>query len=306
MELNYLRVFYEVAKSGKFSESAKKLNISQSALSRSVSLLEESEGVVLFDRSKNGVQLTPKGNEVFRLCEKLFHTEKEIEDICRGAQEKCEGYLRFAASDHIINHLLPEYIRSFRNEHPEIVPSIRSGTPDEVIQLLLTTECEFAFMFAKINSPQIEFRRLHSERMSLVCHPDLWKECKSTNNEKTLKKIINKYGYISSIGASLDRRSSQVLLELFGEQPKIGFEINSQESQKKYCMAKEGVAYLQHFMVKKEIESGELHEISIEHIHEFPLWLAKPKGKNLSLNSRTFLQHLGMEFASKSEAKEAT
>ena len=79
MELNYLRVFYEVAKSGKFSESAKKLSISQSALSRSVSLLEESEGVVLFDRSKNGVKLTPKGLDVFRLCEKLFQTEKEIE-----------------------------------------------------------------------------------------------------------------------------------------------------------------------------------------------------------------------------------
>jgi DNA-binding transcriptional LysR family regulator len=298
MELNYLRVFYEVAKSGKFSESAKKLSISQSALSRSVSLLEENEGVILFDRSKHGVQLTPKGLDVFRLCEKLFYTEKEIENVCREAQFKCEGLLKFAASDHIINDLLPETIRKFRKKHSEVVPSIRTGTPDEIIQLLLTSDCEFALMFAKINTPQIEFRRLHVERMSLVCHPDLWEECKSTNNEMTLKKIIGQYGYISSIGASLDRRSSQVLLELFGEQPKIGFEINSQESQKRYCIAKEGVAYLQHFMVKKEIENGELHEISIDHIHEFHLWLAKPKGKILSLNSRTFLQHMGMEFAS--------
>lgn len=291
MELNYLRVFYEVAKSGKFSESAKKLSISQSALSRSVSLLEESEGVVLFDRSKNGVKLTPKGLDVFRLCEKLFQTEKEIENVCRGAQEKCEGLLRFAASDHIINDLLPETIQKFRRQNPEIVPSIRSGTPDEIIQLLLTTDCEFALMFAKINTPQIEFRRLYPERMSLVCHPDLWKESKSSSNEKTLRKLINKYGYIGSIGASLDRRGSQVLIELFGEHPKIGFEVNSQESQKRYCLAKEGVAYLQHFMVKKEIESDELFEISVDHIHEFHLWLARPKGKNLSLNSRAFLQH---------------
>ncbi|MGZ3809636.1 MAG: LysR family transcriptional regulator, partial [Bacteriovorax sp.] len=172
MELNYLRVFYQVAKDGKFSESAKKLNISQSALSRSVSLLEESEGVVLFDRSKNGVTLTPKGVDVFRLCEQLFQTEKEIEDLCRGIQENCEGFLRFAASDHIINDYLPTPMHEFRRLHPKVVPSIRSGTSDEIINLLLTTDCEFALMFAKINTPRVEFRRLHPEGMSLVCRPD--------------------------------------------------------------------------------------------------------------------------------------
>ncbi|MBY0414073.1 MAG: LysR family transcriptional regulator [Bdellovibrionales bacterium] len=292
MELNYLRVFYEVAKDGKFSESAKKLNISQSALSRSVSLLEESEGVLLFDRSKSGVKLTPKGLDIFRLCEQLFQKEKEIENLCRGVQDKCEGLLRFAASDHVINDLLPQSLHEFRRENPKVVPSIRSGTPDEIVNLLLTTDCEFALMFAKINTPQVEFRRLYPERMSLVCHPDLWKECKSSSNEKTLKKLITKYGYISTIGASLERRSSQVLIELFGELPPVGLEVNSQESQKRYCLAKEGVAYLTSFMVKKEIEKGELFEIPVDHIHEFHLWLARPKGKHLGLASRTFLKHL--------------
>lgn len=292
MELNYLRVFYEVAKAGKFSESAKKLNISQSALSRSVNLLEEAEGVILFDRSKSGVKLTPKGLDVFRLCEKLFQTEKDIENLCRGIQENCEGYLRFAASDHVINDYLPNSLHDFRRLHPKVVPSIRSGTPDEIVHHLLTTDCEFALMFAKINTPQIDFRRLNPERMSLVCHPDIWKECKSSSNEKTLRKVIGKYGYMSAIGASMDKRSSQVLIELFGEMPAIGFEINSQESQKRFCMAGEGVAYLTNFMVKKEIAKGELFEIPVDHIHEFHLWLARPKGKQLSLTSRTFLKHL--------------
>lgn len=298
MELNYLRVFYQVAKDGKFSESAKKLNISQSALSRSVSLLEEGEGVVLFDRSKSGVALTPKGLEVFHLCEKLFQTEKEIENLCRGIQEKCEGLLRFAASDHIINDYLTNPIHEFRRDHPDVVPSIRSGTPDELVNFLLTTDCEFALMFAKINTPQIDFRCLHSEKMSLVCRPDLWKECKSSSNEKTLRKLISKYGYMSGIGATVGKRSSQVLIELFGEMPLIGIEVNSQESQKRFCLAGEGVAYLANFMVKKEIANGELFEIPVDHAHEFNLWLARAKGKHLSLTARTFLEHLvpGIEF----------
>ncbi|MGZ3807656.1 MAG: substrate-binding domain-containing protein, partial [Bacteriovorax sp.] len=106
------------------------------------------------------------------------------------------------------------------------------------------------------------------------------------------RKLINKYGYMSSIGALMGRRSSQVLVELFGELPSVGIEVNSQESQKRFCLAGEGVAYLANFMVKKEIESGELFEIPVDHIHEFHLWLARPKGKHLSLTSRTFLKHL--------------
>lgn len=295
MELNYLRVFYEVAKLSKFSEAAKKLNISQSALSRSVTLLEKSEGVTLFDRSKQGVSLTPKGHEIFRLCENLFQVEKEIESLCRNTQNICEGTMIFAASDNIINNLLPLSLREFCKEYPKVVPSILSGSPDEITNYLIAGQCEFALMYAKINTPQIEFRRLGPEIMTLVCHPDLWKECKSSSNEKTLKKLVLKYGYISSFGALLDNRPSRVLIELFGEVPRIGLEVNSQESQKRFCLAKSGVAYLSNFMVKKEISQGKLFEIPIDHPHEFHMWLARPKGKQLSLSARTFLKHFSKE-----------
>jgi LysR family cyn operon transcriptional activator len=295
MELNYLRAFYEVAKAGKFSEAAKKANISQSALSRSVALLEEGEGVLLFDRSKSGVVLTSKGHQVFLLCEQLFHTEKEIEDLCRGVQEKCEGPLRFAASDHVINDYLVKPIHKFRRQYPKVVPSIFSGTPDEIVNALLTTECEFALLFAKVNTPQVEFHKLQPEVMTLVCRPDIWKESKSSSNDKTLKKVLQSYGYLCSIDALTGSRSSRVINEVFGETPQLGLETNSQEAQKRFCLAGEGVAYLARFMVEKEIARGDLFEIPIDHPHEFNLWFAKRKGRHLSLPARTFLKHFNVD-----------
>ena len=98
MELNYLKVFFEVAKAGRFTEAAQRLNISQSALSRSVALLEESCGVQLFERSRKGVVLTAVGGEVFRQCEIIFQTMHRIDDVCRGIQETCAGPLRFATT----------------------------------------------------------------------------------------------------------------------------------------------------------------------------------------------------------------
>jgi DNA-binding transcriptional LysR family regulator len=302
MELNHLRVFYEVAKIGRFSEAAKRLNISQSALSRSVALLEKSEGVHLFERSKRGVTLTNIGNEVFFRCEQLFQTFHEIEGLCRGTRESCEGPLRFATTDHVTNDLLIKPIQSFRRNFPRVIPSIFTGTPDEIIHSILNTECEFGLLFSKPALPQIEYKVLRSEKMALVCHPEVWKQNKMPTEAKTLKKVLKSVGYIASIGALLQSRPTRVLTELFGEMPRIGLEANSQEAQKRFCLAGGGIAYLARFMVEKEIKSGKLFDIPINDLHVFNLWIATRKGHRLSLSARAFLEHLQAEEGMRTEA----
>jgi DNA-binding transcriptional LysR family regulator len=293
MELNHLRVFFEVARVGKFSEAAKQLNISQSALSRSVALLEEEHGVQLLERSKRGVTLTRVGQEVFEQCEQLFQTANRIDEICRGIRTACEGPLRFATTDHVTNDLIIQPVQAFRREFPLVVPSIFTGTPDDIIQNLLNTDCEFGLFFTKIPTPQIEYEIVFQhQEMALVVHPEIWRENKGPTQQATLDKVISKVGYISSIGALAQTRPSRVLTELFGKMPRIGFEANGQETQKRVCLARGGVAYLARFMVENEIKSGLLHEISVEHPHTFHLWVATKKGRVLSLSASTFLQRL--------------
>lgn len=294
MDLNYLRAFYEVAKVGRFSEAAKRLHISQSALSRSVALLEEAENVSLFTRSKAGVSLTPTGHEIFLRCEQLFRTEREIENLCRGTRETCEGIFRFAASEHIVNDLLVRPLEEFRAQYPRVIPSISSGTPDEIVNSLLTTENEFAFLFSKIETPQVTYTRLQPETMALVCAPKLWKKY-SGKAGSPLRAIMREKGYLCSIGSLANARSSRVIRELFGEAPEIGLETNSQEAQKRFCLAGEGVAYLARFFVEKEILSGSLYEIPVDHPHEFHMWLARRRGRLLSLTARNFLQRFGVK-----------
>src|SRR6185312_8942101 len=98
MELNHLRYFYEVAKSGSFTEAARRLHISQSALSKAVAQLEDAEGVKLLTRSKKGVVLTLIGSEIFTKSSAIFAAVTDIEDTCRGRKSVCEGPLRFGAS----------------------------------------------------------------------------------------------------------------------------------------------------------------------------------------------------------------
>lgn len=292
LELNHLKVFFEVAKAGRFTEAAQRLNISQSALSRSVALLEEDCGVQLFERSKKGVVLTAIGAEVFRQCETIFQTVHRIDDVCRGIQETCAGPIRFATTDHIVNYLLPEPLRDFREEYAKVLPSIYIGTPDETLERLLLTDCEFNLSFAKVAAPQVEFEALREEPMALVVKSEVWKATRAANHHARVAKVLEKVGYLSSVGASAQRRPSRVLRELFVDLPNIVTEVNGQEPQKKICMAGGGVAYLARFMVADEIKSGILHEIDVEKTHAFKLWLGTRRGHELSLAARTFIDYL--------------
>jgi LysR family transcriptional regulator, cyn operon transcriptional activator len=292
MELNYLQVFFEVAKAGRFTEAAKRLNISQSALSRSVALLEESAGAQLFERSKKGVELTPIGVEVFRQCEILFQTVHKIQDVCKGVHETCEGPLHFATTDHIVSYILPRPLLNFRADYPLVIPSIFLASPDEILQRLLHTECEFTLSFAKVPAPQVEFEALRDEPMALVVRSEIWKKARSANRAAALNKVLDDVGYISSIGAFAQTRPSRVLKELFGRMPPVSVEVNGQEAQKQLCLAGAGVAYLARFMVAREIENGQLHEINVEKTHTFAMWLAVRRGHELSLAARKFIELL--------------
>ncbi len=292
MEINHLRVFYEVAKAGRFTEAARILNISQSALSRSVALLEASEGVQLLERSKAGVKLTLLGTEVFVRCEELFKKFHDIENLCRGKKEVCEGPLRLATTDHVTNDVLIQPMQKFLTHFPLVTPSVFIGVADEIIQNLLFTDCEFALLFVKVPLPTIDYQIIRAEQMALVCNPNIWKKNKQSSVHRTLKKVIEEIGYLASPGARMQSRPSRVLMELFGEVPKISIETNSQEAQKRFCMAGAGVAYLQRFMIQREVDRGELYEIPMENLHSFNLWLATRKGRHLSLSARTFLQYI--------------
>ena len=292
MQLNHLRVFFEVAKAGQFVEAAKRLNISQSALSRSVAILEDEEGVKLLERSKSGVALTPIGAEVFRQCEQLFQVVRKIEDVCKGVQTECEGPLYFATTDNIATYLLPKLLKDFRLRHEKVLPRISIGTPDANLEKLLLTDCEFTIALAKIEAPQVEFEALRREPMALVVERGLWQSMKGVGEGSRLSRLLKSTGYIASVGAQTGTRPSRVLKELFGTIPPIAFEVDGQEAQKQICLAGGGVAYLARFMVADEIASGRLHEIEVGKPHEFKLWVATRRGKELSLPARTFLDEL--------------
>jgi LysR family transcriptional regulator, cyn operon transcriptional activator len=290
MEINHLRYFFEVAKAGSFTAAARQLRISQSALSKSVALLEAAEGIKLLQRSKKGVTLTALGQEVFRMSSAVFSQVAEIKNTCRGTKEICEGHLRFGASDHVTNYLLAAPLLEMRRAHPKVIPSVFAGTPNEIVGSILNNELEFGLFFTKVNVPGISYEVLASLPMAVVCHPKMLPEGKSSLAR--VRSLVKEAGFIGSIKAQYQNHPAADFIKLMDKHTPTVFESNSQETQKRYCLAGGGVAFLARFMVENEIDRGALVEIPTAKPLSLDLHVARRKSLPLSLSARTFLQQL--------------
>jgi DNA-binding transcriptional LysR family regulator len=284
MELNYLRAFFEVAKSGSFTCAGRRLHVSQSTLSRSVAMLEEAEGVTLFYRAKSGVSLTEIGKEVFRSAAEIFEKVEAIENVCRGKKEAKGGALLLGASDHITNYLLIPLFAKLRSAFRKITPCVFTGTPDALVHKVFLGELEFGLCFTQVKVPGIQFEGLKRLPMTAVASPKL--------GVRRGRELLEKHGFIGSIRSHYHVYPSDVFLEQFNGTPPMSFESNSQEAQKRFCLTGGGVAYLARFMVEQEIAEGLLMEVPMRKPTHAELFLASIKGSTRSPNAEEFLKLL--------------
>jgi DNA-binding transcriptional LysR family regulator len=283
VELNHLRSFYEVAKAGGFSAAARKLRISQSALSKAVGLLESHHGIVLFERSKRGINLTAAGQSIFADCVTIFAKVEHITDTLRRHEVTCEGLLRFGASDHLARYLLVQAITSFQNKFPRIIPSLYVGSPPDLVTRILAGDLEFGLSFTHLDMPGLVYQRIGRSELVLV---NRGKHGKSRGKRNPDEPFIP---MITSISREYQKQPSHRVFAMYGERAAVAFECNSQDLQKRFCLAGMGSVLLARFMVEEELKSGALIQIPTEDEIFADFLLMKRSTHVLSLGAQTFI-----------------
>ena len=139
-----LRVLREVAQSGAFSAAARTLGYTQSAVSRQAAALEAVAGRPLFNRSRDGVSLTPAGA---RLLARAVRVLDELDAAVRetAGAEAATGPVRLGAFATAAAGLVPRALASLPRElrvtlreatTPALTRALRAGTLDLAILAL--------------------------------------------------------------------------------------------------------------------------------------------------------------------------
>ncbi len=117
--LDRLRTFIVVARTGNLSAAARELDATQPNVGRQMTALEKEVGLTLFVRHSRGIGLTKQGEEFLALCHDIFGRLVQGRDIIREKDSKPQGILRVVTGIGTTETII-ENIPTFFKKHPGV------------------------------------------------------------------------------------------------------------------------------------------------------------------------------------------
>lgn len=114
IELDKLKAFYTIVKSGTFTKAADILNISQSALSRAIQQFEYRIGTKLIIRSPQELKLTIEGKKLYDFAERTLKDAEALANQFNDNSNEAQGKLKIStmpATAFILMKQVPEFLK---------------------------------------------------------------------------------------------------------------------------------------------------------------------------------------------------
>lgn len=259
MNLQHLRYFLAVARSGRFTAAARQQHVTQPTVSSAIAELEQELGVRLFHRGRQ-VELTLEGST-------LVDYAVQIEDLLDEALERVTGGLpqpgdsfRFGAIDAAVIYLLPEVLRDFVAHHPDVELAIEVGpTSRDLVEHVLANRAEFAVISLPYEHPRLRTLAVMRDEMPLVVGPSH----PLAGRRRVRTPDIAAEPFILFQPDSVSRRIVDEHFTEVGITPRVVMEMRSPEAMRKLVEAGVGVSFLPRIAVAESLRAGTLKEVRV-------------------------------------------
>ncbi len=259
MNLQHLRYFLAVARSGRFTAAARQQHVTQPTVSSAIAELEQELGVRLFHRGRQ-VELTLEGRT-------LVDYAVQIEDLLDEARERVTGGLpqpgdsfRFGAIDAAVIYLLPEVLRDFVAHHPDVELAIEVGpTSRDLVEHVLANRAEFAVISLPYEHPRLRTLAVMRDEMPLVVGPSH----PLAGRRRVRTPDIAAEPFILFQPDSVSRRIVDEHFTEVGITPRVVMEMRSPEAMRKLVEAGVGVSFLPRIAVAESLTAGTLKEVRV-------------------------------------------
>jgi DNA-binding transcriptional LysR family regulator len=168
MDQQQLEYFQVVGRLQNVSRAAERLAMTQPALSRSIDRLERELGVALLERVGRGVRLTRHGEAFLPHAERalaaLADGRRELDDLSGTAARRVSlGFLHTLGPEYV-----PELIRAFKLEHPEIRFDFSQNGTGVLDRQLEGGELDLCLTSGPRPNPLVAWARLLEEDVFLI------------------------------------------------------------------------------------------------------------------------------------------
>ncbi|GMT43846.1 MAG: LysR family transcriptional regulator [bacterium] len=262
LNLRHIFAFNNVAETLNMSKSAQNLFITQSAVSQTIKDIENKFTIKLFIRQNNKLYLTYEGKGLYIYTKKIINLLEDAQLCLENFNTLKKGCVCIGASTTIGNYLLPELVKTFKEQYPDIDINIFIGNTHEVINKLRLSDIDVGLIegLPQTDDTTVKTTKFMKDELIFVCSPQHHFAKKKTVDLKELKGenfIIREKG-------SGTRQIMEAEFEKHGISINIPYKFNNSEAIKNAVSCNLGISVLSKLIVKKELSTNMLKKINIK------------------------------------------
>jgi DNA-binding transcriptional LysR family regulator len=267
MDTELARTFLTVAATGNFVAAASRLHVTQSTVSARIHSLETALGARLFQRGRNGAELTPSGKRFLRHAKHLVRTvEQARHDV--GLPQGFHDVLTLSGRIALWEGFLPHWVAWMRDAAPDVSLRLEIGFEADIMQGLIEGTVDIGVMYTPTSRAGLTVEPLFDETLLLVTSdvargwpddgyihidwgPEFHAQFSETHPEVGPPALVANIGWL-------------------GVQQILSFG---------------GSGYFPERLVRRYLESGQLHELPEGPRFRLPAWMVFPRdSESASLN----------------------
>lgn len=286
MELRNIKSFLRAAELQNFTHAADDLGYSQATITMQIKQLEEELGTPLFERFGRNVKLTQHG-EIFarRAAVILSEVDSAVAEL---NDDEIKGDLTIASADSVCMHILPGILMEFRKKCPKVHVSIKTGIDVALHEMIQKNEIDLMFMLGEMEHRSEWIHVVDKEEQAIFvaskCNP------LAKSKKTTLRQIAEQPLFLTekdpNFRIKIDKAAAEQGFEIA---PLI--DVNHTSVIVDALLADNGVSYLAEFIVKKNLEKGELVKLETDEAYN-KTWiqLVYHKNKILTPQIKIFME----------------
>jgi LysR family transcriptional regulator, benzoate and cis,cis-muconate-responsive activator of ben and cat genes len=170
MNLRRLEYFLAVAEELHFGRAAERLNMAQPPLSRQIMQLEEELGATLFDRGRGQIRLTQAGECLLKHAREMIVSIEDAKLEVRRIDQGASGRIRIGFVGSATHGILPNLIKSFRRNYPDVNLSLWAMNNAQQHRALVRREIDISIARPRLDDPEIKSVPFHEEPLILAAY----------------------------------------------------------------------------------------------------------------------------------------
>lgn len=172
MEIRHLRLIREVASTKSLSKAKDALYLSQSALSHQLKEIEGQLGTQLFHRVNKQLILTTAGKMVLESAERVLSDLEKTELSIKQYVSGQTGTIRLATQCYTCYHWLPQLLKDFKREFPNVEIEILHNNGSDVEDQIMNGEIDVAVIYESSNYSNLNYIELFQDEMFALVPAD--------------------------------------------------------------------------------------------------------------------------------------